>query len=130
MRITIIGLGLIGGAAALAWKAAFREGRFPAETLEITAVDTRQATLDYALENGIADRVTQGIAQGVKDADLVLAAVPVLPVASSTTALRPVISSHIFCLVSFCTCISSSTSASSCLNFSDKSISFITFPSS
>lgn len=78
MRITIIGLGLIGGSAALAWKAAFREGRFPSETLEITAVDTRQATLDYALEKGIADRVTPDIAEGVKDADLVLAAVPVL----------------------------------------------------
>ena len=78
MRITIIGLGLIGGSAALAWKAAFREGRFPAPSLEITAVDTRRETLDYALHNGIADKVSLDIAEGVKDADLVLAAVPVL----------------------------------------------------
>ena len=28
MRITIIGLGLIGGSAALAWKQAHAEGRF------------------------------------------------------------------------------------------------------
>ena len=41
----------------------------------------------------------------------------------------PVISFQIFCLVSFCTLISSSTSASSCFNFSDKSISLTIFPS-
>lgn len=78
MRITIIGLGLIGGSAALAWKAAHREGRFPASSLEITAVDTKQETLDYALAHGIADKVSLDIAEGVKNADLILAAVPVL----------------------------------------------------
>lgn len=78
MRITIIGLGLIGGSAALAWKQAHAEGRFPGGSLSITAVDTNPATLSLALERGIADRVTPSIAKGVLDADLVLLAVPVL----------------------------------------------------
>ena len=78
MRITIIGLGLIGGSAALAWKQAHAEGRFPGGSLSITAVDTNPATLSLALEWGIADRVTPSIAEGVLDADLVLLAVPVL----------------------------------------------------
>ena len=78
MRITIIGLGLIGGSAALAWKQAHAEGRFPGGSLSITAVDTNPATLSLALERGIADRVTPSIAEGVLDADLVLLAVPVL----------------------------------------------------
>ena len=78
MRITIIGLGLIGGSAALAWKQAHAEGRFPGGSLSITAVDTNPATLSLALERGIADRVTPSIVEGVLDADLVLLAVPVL----------------------------------------------------
>lgn len=65
MRITIIGLGLIGGSAALAWKQAHAEGRFPGGSLSITAVDTNPATLSLALERGIADRVTPSIAEGV-----------------------------------------------------------------
>ena len=77
MRITIIGLGLIGGSAALA-RAAFARGSFPGGALTITAVDTNPATLALALEKGVADRVTPSIAQGVVDADLVLLAVPVL----------------------------------------------------
>lgn len=92
MRITIIGLGLIGGSAALAWKRAVKEGRFPAETLSITAVDTREETLRYALQNGIADRVTSEIAEGVREADLVLVAVPVLamePVMRAAAAAAP-----------------------------------------
>ena len=71
MRITIIGLGLIGGSAALAWKQAHAEGRFPGGSLSITAVDTNPATLSLALERGIADRVTPSIVEGVLDADLV-----------------------------------------------------------
>ena len=78
MRITIIGLGLIGGSAALAWKQAHAEGCFPGGSLSITAVDTNPATLSLALERGIADRVTPSIVEGVLDADLVLLAVPVL----------------------------------------------------
>lgn len=78
MRITIIGLGLIGGSAALAWREAFARGSFPGGSLAITAVDTNPATLALALEKGVADRVTPSIAQGVADADLVLLAVPVL----------------------------------------------------
>lgn len=78
MRITIIGLGLIGGSAALAWKQACKEGRFPDGSLTITAVDTNPETLALAIEKGIADRVTPSVAEGVVDADLVLLAVPVL----------------------------------------------------
>lgn len=78
MRITIIGLGLIGGSAALAWREAFARRSFPGGSLAITAVDTNPATLVLALEKGVADRVTPSIAQGVADADLVLLAVPVL----------------------------------------------------
>lgn len=78
MRITIIGLGLIGGSAALAWKRALKEGRFPEHSLTITAVDTNPETLELALKVGVADRVTASIEEGVADADVVLAAVPVL----------------------------------------------------
>ena len=93
MRITIIGLGLIGGSAALAWKEASKEGRFLSSELTITAVDTNSETLDLALELGIADRVTSSIAEGVADADVVLVAVPVLamgPVMKEVDAAAPV----------------------------------------
>ena len=46
-------VGLIGGSAALAWKQAHAEGRFPGGSLSITAVDTNPATLSLALERGI-----------------------------------------------------------------------------
>lgn len=78
MRITIIGLGLIGGSAALAWKEVAKAGRFLSSDLTITAVDTNPETLDLALQLGVADRVTASIAEGVADADVVLVAVPVL----------------------------------------------------
>ena len=63
--------------------------------------------------------------------DMGAAAVPAELLTASAAAVPscPVISFQIFCLVSFCTLISSSTSASSCLNFSDKSISLTIFPS-
>ncbi len=70
MRITIIGLGLIGGSAALAWKEVAKAGRFLSSDLTITAVDTNPETLDLALQLGVADRVTASIAEGVADARL------------------------------------------------------------
>lgn len=82
MNIAIIGLGLIGGSAALAWRRAARRGSWPFGELTIAAADTRRETLDLALRLGAADRVTDSPAEAMKDADLVLCAVPVLAIES------------------------------------------------
>jgi prephenate dehydrogenase len=80
MHIAIIGLGLIGGSAALAWKRAAARGRLPFGELTVAAADTRRETLALARRIGAADRVTPSAAEAMKDADLVLCAVPVLAI--------------------------------------------------
>lgn len=69
-RMTVIGVGLIGGSLA---RAAKRAGLCS----EIVGCGRDEAQLIRALELGVVDRYTLDYAEAVKDADLVVLAVPV-----------------------------------------------------
>ncbi len=67
MHVLIVGLGLMGGSYARALK---KKGFF------ITAITAEQATVDYALEQGIIDRgYTEVCPEAVSDADAIIFAV-------------------------------------------------------
>ncbi|PLX74785.1 MAG: prephenate dehydrogenase/arogenate dehydrogenase family protein [Desulfuromonas sp.] len=70
-RMTVIGVGLIGGSFALALKQAGVVG-------EVVGVGRGVDNLKTALKLGIVDRYTTDPAEGVDDADLVFLATPVL----------------------------------------------------
>ena len=79
-RLTIVGLGLLGGSVAKAARA---------ESLarEIVAVGRRVASLEPALADGTVDRITTDIAEGVAGADLVVLATPVATLAAQLPAV-------------------------------------------
>lgn len=61
-RIAVIGLGLIGGSLAMALRGF--------EDFEVVGVDVDEATLDFARENGVGDRVTRDGAAAIREADV------------------------------------------------------------
>ncbi|HUJ18547.1 MAG TPA: prephenate dehydrogenase/arogenate dehydrogenase family protein [Nitrospirota bacterium] len=69
-NVTIIGVGLIGGSLAKALKAKGLAGT-------IAGTGRRRESLEEALRLGVIDRIGQGKAYGVEDADLVVLASPV-----------------------------------------------------
>ncbi len=69
-NVTIIGVGLIGGSLAKVLKTKNLVGC-------ITGAGRSRGTLELALRIGVIDRMGQGSAQAVKDADLVVLASPV-----------------------------------------------------
>ncbi len=69
-NVTIIGVGLIGGSLAKVLKAKNLAAR-------ITGAGRSRATLELALRTGVIDRIGQGSARAVEDADLVVLASPV-----------------------------------------------------
>lgn len=69
-NVTIIGVGLIGGSLARVLKAKDLAAR-------ITGAGRSRATLEQALKLGVIDRMGNGPAQSVQDADLVVLASPV-----------------------------------------------------
>lgn len=69
-KVTIIGVGLIGGSVALAVKK-FRLAD------EVTGVFRRASTLKKALKVKAVNKATMSICDGVKDADLIIVASPV-----------------------------------------------------
>ena len=81
-KVTIFGVGLIGGSFALALKQAGAVSR-------VTGVGRRAQTLQRALELGIIDEATTDIESAVKDADLILIATPVAQTAALLAAIRP-----------------------------------------
>lgn len=81
-RITIIGLGLIGGSLALA----IREKKL---AKEIIGVSRRRSTIDLAVKNKIVDSATLDLKDGVKDSDLVIIAAPVLKIAGIAKRIAP-----------------------------------------
>lgn len=70
-KLTIVGVGLIGGSLALALKESGAVG-------EVIGVGRGRANLETALELGVVDEFTQELQEGVKDADVVFLATPVL----------------------------------------------------
>lgn len=81
-KITIIGVGLIGGSLALA----LREKGY---TGEITGVGRTIENLQEAKRLGIVDGFSQDVAEGVRGADLVLVAVPVMKTGEVVRAAAP-----------------------------------------
>ncbi len=81
-KMAVVGVGLIGGSLALALKEAGAVG-------EVIGVGRGLANLEKALELGVVDRYTQDLAEGVKDADLVFLATPVLTLTQVAAAAAP-----------------------------------------
>ncbi len=74
-KVAIIGVGLIGGSLALAMR---EQGL----VTEVVGVGRGVENLEKAIELGIIDSYSTDVCEGVKDADLVFLAVPVLSIAS------------------------------------------------
>ena len=68
-RLTVIGVGLIGGSLARALRAV-------GEVDEVVGCGRGKANLEQAVELGVIDRYTHDIGEAVADADLVFLAVP------------------------------------------------------
>ncbi len=83
MRITIIGLGLIGGSLGLAWKKAGGKDR------EITAYFRRADAAKEALQRGAVDRAETNLADSVKKAEVVVIATPPLIVEDMLKGIAP-----------------------------------------
>ncbi len=81
-KVTIFGVGLIGGSFALALKQA-------GAVSVVTGVGRRAQTVQRALELGIIDEASTDIASAVKDADLILIATPVAQTAALLAVIRP-----------------------------------------
>jgi len=81
-RITIIGLGLIGGSLALAIK----EKNL---AKEVIGVSRRKSTLDFAIKKKIVDFATVNLKDGVKGSDLVIITAPVFKIVDIAKTLEP-----------------------------------------
>jgi prephenate dehydrogenase len=82
-KITIIGLGLIGGSLAWALKKSGRVG-------EVFGVDVNEKTIDYAVLEGVIDRGSKQLEDGVKRSEIVVIAthVGIIPkIANSVASL-------------------------------------------
>jgi prephenate dehydrogenase len=69
-KLTVVGVGLIGGSLALALKGAGMVG-------EVVGVGRGQANLETALERGVIDSFTHDVGEGVSGADLVFLSTPI-----------------------------------------------------
>ncbi len=69
-KVTIIGIGLIGGSVAKALKT-------QQLCREVVGVSRRQSTQHYALKNNIVDKATSDLKKAVEGADLVVLGLPV-----------------------------------------------------
>ncbi|GAB4111993.1 MAG: hypothetical protein Kow00103_00140 [Candidatus Caldatribacteriota bacterium] len=80
-RITIIGLGLIGGSLGLSLKE-----RNP--IFKITGID-KQEIINKAIKRGAVDEGTTNIEKGVKEADILIIATPVKVIMSLFSQIKP-----------------------------------------
>lgn len=83
-KITIIGVGLIGGSIGLAVKEKKLAGR-------VIGVCRHQQSLEKAKEKGLIDEGTLDCPAAVKDADLVILAAPVLQIIDTAKEIMPVL---------------------------------------
>ena len=86
-RLALIGCGLIGGSVALALK------RAQAGT-HISAYDINPQSLHRALQLGIIHEACTSAEQSIKDAQVVLLAVPVAAVSATFAAIQPYLENH------------------------------------
>ena len=89
MQLALIGVGLIGGSAALAMK---QKGIFTA----VRGFDLSAESLQKALSMGVIDVACGNIEEAVRGADAVLVAVPVLAMKACFEALAPALSEHAY----------------------------------
>ena len=82
-RMTIIGLGLIGGSLGLALKAA------PLHDLEIIGVDHEGAARKNAEKRGAVDRTETNLRRSVQDSGLVVIATPLLTIPDILREIAP-----------------------------------------
>ncbi|MEN8169633.1 MAG: prephenate dehydrogenase/arogenate dehydrogenase family protein [Pseudomonadota bacterium] len=81
-RLTILGVGLIGGSLARALKAA-------GQCEEIVGWGRSEASLQKGLELGVIDRYTTDMAEAVANAEVILLGVPVGTMVSILSQLKP-----------------------------------------
>ncbi|MBF0471897.1 MAG: prephenate dehydrogenase/arogenate dehydrogenase family protein [Gammaproteobacteria bacterium] len=87
IRISILGVGLIGGSFARSLK----RTATATDSFEITGYGRRRELLDRALELGVIDRGETDLARAVAAADVVVLGVPVGAVAELLRQLRPLL---------------------------------------
>ncbi len=81
-RLAIVGVGLIGGSLALALKEAGCVG-------EVTGIGRGLPNLNLALELGVVDRICRDPEEGVRQADVVFLATPVMSIPDLARRLLP-----------------------------------------
>jgi len=81
-RVSIVGVGLIGGSLGMAWKAA-------GVVSEVVGVTRRPEAIDEAVALGAIDRGTVDLAAGVCEADVVILAPPVRSIVPIFRTMRP-----------------------------------------
>ena len=86
-KLTIIGVGLIGGSFARALRHAGLVGR-------VTGCGRDLANLKTAFELGVIDDYSIDVAEAVHDADLVVVAVPLMAMGKIFAAMRPALAPH------------------------------------
>ncbi len=81
-KLAVVGVGLIGGSLSLALKATGSVG-------EVVGIGRGRPNLDTALKLRVVDRVTQDLAAGVSDADVVFLSTPVLTLGPVAREMMP-----------------------------------------
>lgn len=82
MRLALLGVGMMGGSAAQAWRAA-------GHVSQVVGFDVDRAALQSALASGVIDEAVSSAAQAVAAADVVLLAVPVGAMAEVLADIAP-----------------------------------------
>ncbi|MFQ5735433.1 MAG: prephenate dehydrogenase [Thermodesulfobacteriota bacterium] len=81
-KVVVIGVGLIGGSLAMVLRARSMAGA-------IVGVGRGLPNIEAAKRLGVVDSITRDAAEAVRDADLVVVAVPVMKIASTIRAAAP-----------------------------------------
>jgi prephenate dehydrogenase len=89
VRITVVGVGLIGGSIALAARERL--------TATVCGYDTRPGALRTAIERGALDETAESVTAAVRDADAVFVAVPVGSLAA--TVAEVLVAAPVDCVV-------------------------------
>ncbi|MGA1562554.1 MAG: prephenate dehydrogenase, partial [Gammaproteobacteria bacterium] len=87
MKLSVIGLGLIGGSFARALRAA-------GAVSEVVACGRNPDALARAIELGVADRVTTDPVDAVRDADIVVLGVPLSAMRDLMAKIAPALPAH------------------------------------
>lgn len=83
LRVTIIGIGLIGGSIGLALKENLKDA------IDVTGLDNEEETLKIAVHRGAVDRVAADYKTAVEAADIVFLSTPVLQIVPMIKNILP-----------------------------------------